>query len=142
LAAPAVAADAVFGSFTLDPARSSGGEVCAVTSLEDLGGGKFHLTETRVTAAGKVERRNGVFAFDGGEHPVALADGIGRLSFLRIDEHRYVVVSLGSRHATAMRTLTDDGAIMTETEDGVDDDEAFHALRVWVRGSGSCEAGR
>jgi hypothetical protein len=130
----------VYGSFTLDPARSTGGDVCAVTNLEDLGGGKFRMTAVRVTADGKTERQDGIFAFDGGDHPVALADGLGSLAFLRIDAQRYVVVSKGTVRATAMRTLSDDGTVMTETIDGTDDDEPFRALRVYVRGTGSCES--
>lgn len=139
-AAPAFADDPAFGSFTLDPARSTGGDVCAVTNLEDLGGGKFHMTAVRVTADGKMQHQDGVFAFDGGDHPVALADGTGgSLAFLRIDDHRYIVVSKGTVRSTAMRTLSADGAVMTETIDGTDDDEAFRASRVYVRGTGSCE---
>jgi hypothetical protein len=134
-AAPALADDPVFGSFTLDPARSTGGDVCAVMSLEDLGGGKFHMTAVRVAANGKTGHQDGVFAFDGGDH----ADGAGgSLAFLRIDPQRYVVVSKGAVRSTAMRTLSADGAVMTEIADGTDDDEAFRASRVYVRGAGSC----
>jgi hypothetical protein len=130
----------VFGSFVLDPARSAGGDVCAVMSLDDLGGGKFRLRTVHVTADGESERQDGIFAFDGGDHPVALADGLGSLAFLRVDDHRYVVVSKGKVRSTAMRTLSDDGAVMTETIDGTDDNEPFRASRVYVRGTGACEA--
>jgi hypothetical protein len=132
--APALAGDAAFGTFTLDPARSTGGEVCAVMTLEDLGSGKFQLTSVRVSAAGKTVRQNGIFAFDGGDHPV---EG-GSLAFLRVDPQRYVVVSKGTVQGTAMRTLSDDGTTLTETVDGTDDGDAFHAARVYVRGSGTC----
>jgi hypothetical protein len=127
----------VFGSFTLDPSRSTGGEVCAAVSLDDLGGGKFRMTAVRVAADGKLQHQDGMFAFDGGDR----ADGTGgSLAFLRVDDHRYVVVSKGLVRATAMRTLSADGAVMTETIDGTDDDDAFRASRVYVRGTGSCEA--
>jgi hypothetical protein len=126
----------VFGSFTLDPSRSTGGDVCAAVSLDDLGGGKFRMTAVRVTADGKMQHQDGMFAFDGGDR----ADGTGgSLAFLRIDDRRYVVVSKGVVRSTAMRTLSDDGTVMTETIDGTDDDEAFRASRVYVRGTGSCE---
>jgi hypothetical protein len=134
-AAPAFADDPVFGSFTLDPARSTGGDVCATASLEDLGGGKFRMTAVRVGADGKAQHQEGVFAFDGGD-----ADGTGgSLAFLRIDPQRYVVVSKGTVRSTAMRTLSDDGAVMTERVDGTDDGDAFRASRVYIRGTGSCE---
>jgi hypothetical protein len=135
LAAPAIAADAAFGSFVLDPAQSGGGERCAVTALEDLGNGKFRFSETRIDADGKAVHRDGVFAFDGGDHP----DGSGgSLAFTRIDDARYAMVSKGTLRATAMRTLS--GDTLTETVDGSDDGDAFHAAHVYTRGSGSCEA--
>lgn len=129
------AADPVFGSFTLDAAQSTGSERCAVMALEDLRGGKFRLTGVRVNADGHLTRQDGVFAFDGGDHP----DGAGgTAAFARIDAQRYVVVTKGTVHATAMRTLTDDGAMMTEIADGTDDGDAFHASRVYTRGAGTC----
>ncbi len=126
----------MFGSFTLDAAHSTGGERCAVMTLEDLGNGKFRLTGVRVGASGNAVRQDGIFAFDGGDHP----DGAGgSLAFTRVDEQRYVVVSKGPVRATAMRTLTDDGATLTENADGIDDGDAFHASRVYTRGTGTCE---
>lgn len=128
-----MAADGVFGTFVLDPVQSRGGERCAVTQLEDLGNGKFGFRETRIDADGKVVQRNGVFAFDGGDHP----DGTGgTLAFTRIDDARYVVVFKGRVRATAMRTLASD--TLTETIDGAADDDAFHAARVYTRGTADC----
>jgi hypothetical protein len=127
----------VFGTFVLDPAQSSVGERCAVTGLEDLGGGKFRFTETRIDADGKITQRDGVFAFDGADHP----DGAGgSLAFTRIDDGRYAMVSKGTVRATAMRTLT--GDTLTETADGTSDGDAFHALNVYTRGAGTCDAAR
>jgi len=137
LAVPSLAADdPVFGSFTLDAVHSTGGERCAVFSLDDLGNGKFRYSETRVPAEGVVQHHDGIFAFDGGDH----SDGAGgTAAFTRIDAQRYVLVTKGPVHATAMRTLTDDGATLTENADGVDDGDAFHASRVFTRGIGTCE---
>ena len=137
-AVPAVAADPFFGSFTLDAARSTSGESCAVLTLEDLGKDKFRLTGVSVAGDGSVNRQDGVFAFDGGAHP----QGKGTLAFTRIDEHRYAVVTKGAEQSTAVRTLSDDGATMVENADGVRDDEPFHATRVFSRGSGTCDAGK
>lgn len=135
LTAPALAADAVFGSFTLDAVHSTGGERCAVMTLEDLNSGKFRFTAVRIDADGKRTHQDGIFAFDGGDHP----DGTGgSLAFLRIDEHRYAVVSKGTIRSTAMRTLSADGTALTETADGVNDGEPFRATRIFTRGAGTC----
>jgi len=126
----------VFGTFTLDAAQSSGGERCAVMTLEDLGGGKFRYDAVRIDAGGATVRQDGIFAFDGGEHP----DGAGgTLAFLRIDDARYATVSKGAVRSTAMRTLSDDGATLTESEDGTSDDDAFRAVRLFTRGAGVCD---
>ncbi len=136
LAAPAGAGDVVFGSFMLQTAQSTAGERCAAISLVDLGNGKFHLTAARVSEDGKAVHQDGIFAFDGLDHP----DGAGgSLAFSRIDEARYVVVAKGTVHATAMRTLGSDGATMTEIADGTDDGDAFHAARVYARRAGTCD---
>ena len=91
-----------------------------------------------IAGDGSVRRQDGVFAFDGGEHPL----GKGTLAFARIDEHRYAVVSKDGGQSTAVRTLSDDGATMVENADGVRDDEPFHATRVFSRGTGTCDAGK
>ena len=133
-AAPAFAADPFFGSFTLDAARSTSGERCAVLTLEDLGNDKFRLTGVSIAGDGSVNRQDGVFAFDGGAHPISK----GTLAFTRIDAQRYAVVSKGDGQSTAVRTLTDDSATMIEAADGVRDNEPFHATRVFTRGAGTC----
>jgi hypothetical protein len=136
LASPASAADAMFGSFTLDASRSTGGERCAVFTLEDLGGGKFRFSGQRVAASGAHTTEDGIFAFDGTDHP----DGAGgTLAFTRIDEGRYAMVTKSGVQSTAVRTLSDDGTTLVEEADGVEDEREFHASRVYLRGTGVCE---
>lgn len=120
----------MFGSFARE------GTPCAVTALDDLGGGKFRFTAALTGADGRVHRQDGIFAFDGLDHPDG--DG-GTLAFARIDEHRYAIVSKGKLRGLAMRTVADDGAAMTETSDGTNDGDAFHFVRVYRRGPGNCE---
>lgn len=132
---PAMAADPVFGTFTLDTAQSTGGETCQVMTLDDLGNGKFRLTSVTVDGDGAALRQDGIFAFDGLDHP----DGAGgTLAFTRIDDLRYAVVIKGVTRATAMRTLSDDEGIMSEVADGVSDGKRFHALRVYLRRDSQC----
>lgn len=137
IAAPAQASDLIFGQFTLDPARSTGGDACAVETLEDLGNGKFRLAGTRQASDGTIETSEGVFAFDGGVH----SDGTGSLAFMRIDPLRYAITGNRNGRFTAMRSMTEDGATMVETTDGVRNGKPFRTSRVFIRGNASCPAG-
>ncbi len=140
--APAFAGDPVYGTWTVDVARSqyaAAADICYVTTLEDLGNGKFRLTSTRKRANGEVARQDTVSAFDGGDHP----DGSGgTTAFTRIDEHRYVMVlkDHGTPLATVMRTISDDGRTMTDVANGSKDGKPFHETLVFERKDSSCEA--
>lgn len=143
---PAVAADPVFGTWTLDPARSSpqaglAADVCYVTMLEDVGGGKFRVNTQRIHGDGTTARQDAVFAFDGGDHPNGLGDGL-TTAFTRIDEHRYAMVLKDHRKAiaTVMRTIAADGTSMTQIGDGAINGKPFHEALVFVRKDSTCEA--
>lgn len=143
---PALAADAVFGTWTLDPARSTpqaglAADVCYVTTLEDVGSGKFRLNTVRIHGDGTTARQDAVFAFDGGDHPNGLGDGL-TTAFTRIDEHRYAMV-LKDHHkaiATVMRTISDDGVTMTSVGNGAMNGKPFHETLVFARKDSTCEA--
>ncbi len=143
---PALAADAVFGTWTLDPARSSppagmAADVCYVTTLEDVGNGKFRVTTMRVHGDGTTARQDAVFAFDGGDHPNGLGDGL-TTAFTRIDDYRYAMVLKDHRKAiaTVMRTISADGSAMTQIGDGAINGKPFHEALVFARKYSTCEA--
>lgn len=140
LMVPAAAADPVFGTWTLDVARSKGAVfTCYVTSLEDLGNGKFRETTSGLASDGSAIRQEAIMAFDGGDHLNGFAEGL-TTSFTRIDEQRYMLI-YKNRHkvyAMVMRTVSADGKTMIDTGDGTRDGKPFHTELVFTRRKTSC----
>lgn len=141
LTVPAAAGDPVFGTWTLDVVRSKGTVfTCYVTSLEDLGNGKFRETTSGLANDGSKVSQEAVMAFDGGDHP----NGFGAeltTSFTRIDEQRYMLV-YKNRHkvySMVMRTISADGRTMIDTGDGTRGGKPFHTELVFTRRKTSCE---
>lgn len=142
LTLPAAATDPVFGTWTWVPDGDAGSatDKCYVTSMEDLGNGKFRETSTRVRANGKVVKQDTVSAFDGFDHPSGLGNGM-TAAFNRIDQNRYAITLKkdGKSLATVMRTVSADGNGMTQVVNGTADGKPFSEIQVFARKDGSCE---
>lgn len=119
----------------LDTVAADGGRHCTARTLEDYGNGKFQFSAAEI-ADGKIRRQNGIFDFEGTER--SDGDG-GTLTFVRVDAHRYAMVSKGTLRATAMVTLSEDGALLTERSDGTYDGKPFRSVLVLKRSDGTCE---
>lgn len=141
LTASAAAADPVFGTWTLDTARSKGSPfVCYVTTLEDLGNGRFREIASGVRPDGTGLTHDAVMAFDGGDHPNGLGNN-NTTAFTRIDDQRYMRVFKREHktYAIEMRTIAPDGNTMTATGDGTIEGKPFHAEMVFVRRQSVCQ---
>lgn len=140
---PAAAADPVFGTWTWIPDGDAAAvpDKCYVTSLEDLGNGKFRETSTRVRTNGAVVKQDTVSAFDGFDHPSGLGDGM-TAAFNRIDANRYAITlkKSGKSLATVMRTVSADGNAMTQVVNGSVDGKPFSEIQVFARKNSTCEA--
>jgi hypothetical protein len=135
------AADPLFGTWTLvSQANSAAADRCYVTSLEDLGNGKFHETSTRVRFSGEVVKQDTISAFDGADHPSGLGAGI-TAAFDRIDQNRYVILVKkdGVNFTTVMRTVSDDGNSMTQVANGSVNGKPFSETLVFARKDSTCD---
>lgn len=142
LTVPASAADPVFGSWTLDTTRSKGQTFsCYVTTLDDLGNGKFRETATGLHRDGGTFHQDAIMAFDGGDHPNGFGEGL-TTSYTRIDDQRYMMVFKDHHktYAMVMRTVSPDGKSMLDTGDGSIKGKPYHTELLFARRKGECEA--
>lgn len=136
----AAAADMVFGTWTLDVARSKGFTfTCYVTTLDDLGNGKFRETVSGVRRDGTTLDQSSIMAFDGGDHLNGFAPGL-TTAFTRIDDQRVMMVFKNKHKAYAMvmRTVSADGKTMTDIGDGTIVGKPFHTELVFERRKSTC----
>jgi hypothetical protein len=142
LTASAQAADPVFGTWTLDLSRSKGNTfTCYVTTLDDLGNGKFREIAKGIGIRGKVLNKDTVMAFDGGDHPNGFGEGL-TTAFTRVDDQRYMMVFKNRRttYAMVMRTVSADGKTMIDTGDGTIRGKPFHTELVFTRLESDCSS--
>ncbi len=141
MTAPAVAADPIYGTWTWLPQGNAGPDKCYVTSLEDLGNGKFRETSTRVRLNGEVVKQDTVSAFDGFDHPSGMGNGM-TAAFNRVDANRYAITlkKAGQSLATVMRTVSPDGNTMTQMVNGTMNGKPFSETQVFVRENSTCDA--
>jgi hypothetical protein len=138
LAAGPACADPVIGTWTLSVKQSKSDDVCYVTTLEDLGNGKFREAITRLRPGGETIRQDAIFAFDSLDHPSGPTTST---AFTRIDDRRYVMVlkDHGKTVSNVMRTVTDDDNTMLHAENGTRNGRPYRADFVFERRDSSCE---